>query len=116
MNDTTEYLVGFLYHEPATWNLFNAGIVNEYELRSAAFISATDEQSALEWGETIGEKVLHDLNNNTELNWKKLGYYAWIVKDPTNSIWKDVLDVLPKVAVGDIPDSSLFKKSNHIKS
>ena len=107
-----EFLIGIMYHEPESWKLWNKGIIEDYESTSGVYISAENVESAIAWGEEIGQKVLDLLNKDELLNWKELGYYAWHIEIPSESDWSHCLNVFPKVTVGEYPEISSFDNSS----
>ena len=42
-------------------NLFNAGMLNEYESTGGFFVNAPDKDAAFKWGETVAEKIFQQL-------------------------------------------------------
>ncbi|MGL1902567.1 MAG: hypothetical protein OCC49_10555 [Fibrobacterales bacterium] len=111
MDNTQEYLIGFLYHQPRTMNLFNAGMLNEYESSSGFYVTAPDEQSAFTWGEAVAEKIFQDLNNDSTLSLKKSNYYVWVVDSPEKSNWRNKLNTFPKIAIGEFPHLDFFDET-----
>ena len=98
------YLVGILYHEPERWELWQKGIVEDYESSTGLFVDAEAAPQALEWAENIGEALLRFVNNDETLQFGKMGYYCWIEENPANSGWSHCLNFFKRVSAGEMPD------------
>lgn len=48
-----EYLVIFQYHEPEPLQLFERGVIEDYESTTGVFITAASEEEALNWCKAI---------------------------------------------------------------
>ncbi len=48
-----EFLIGFSYHEPEPYALWNRGVIEDYESSTGVFIEASTPSEALEWAERI---------------------------------------------------------------
>jgi hypothetical protein len=111
----TTYLVGMLYHEPESWALYQAGVIEDCESTTGIFVDASSPEEALAWGEKIAETLLRKSNNDESLDWKGLGYFCWIEAEPTTSNWKHCLSFFQHVELGEWPDfnalgSAAYKK------
>ncbi|MGL1935433.1 MAG: hypothetical protein OCD01_10445 [Fibrobacterales bacterium] len=111
MKTEITYLIGFLYHQPRTMNLFNAGMLNEYESSSGFYVSASSKENAFEWGEKVAEKIFQDLNNDPTLTLKKSGYHAWVIDVPEQSSWRNKLETFPKIDIGEFPHLDFFDET-----
>ncbi|SDH23830.1 hypothetical protein SAMN04487926_10313 [Paraburkholderia steynii] len=76
-----EYRVAFLYHEPESRQLFERGVIVDYESTARIFIVAESEEEALTWCEAIAKEMLWRCNDDRSLDWKDLGYSCWIECD-----------------------------------
>ena len=99
MDNQNEYLIGIMYHETDSYNLWEKGIIEDYESSSGVFIMAPNIDKALSWAENIGQKILVELNNDTSLNWKEMGYKVWCLDKPDSSYWSHCLHKFPKVKI-----------------
>jgi hypothetical protein len=99
-----EYLVGIMFHEPGSLALRNRGIIEDYESTTGLFIEADSAENALRWGESVGEALLQDVNQDSALDWRAFGYYSWIEPSPSTSHWRHCLDFIQHVRVGQMPD------------
>lgn len=101
---TREFLVIFQYHEPEPRQLFERGVVEDYESTTGVFIVADSADDALIWCEAIAQEVLWRCNDDRSLDWKHLGYSRWIESDPDTSSWSHCLDFFQHVRVGEMPN------------
>ena len=77
-----EYLVIFQYHEPERRELFERGLIENYESSSGVFIETRSAEDALIWCEVIAQELLRRANDDRSLDWKRLGYSCWIESAP----------------------------------
>lgn len=98
-----EFLIGILFHEPEPYRLWQAGIVEDLESSAGLFVEAKDADSALAWGEQVGQALLVHANSDPTVHWKEAGYYCWLVEDPASSVWHDRLEAFPHVSAGQMP-------------
>ena len=102
------YLVGIMYHEPASLALWNRGVIEDYESSSGVFVDAASPEEAIAWGESIGQAALRWLNSDDSLDWKSFGYYAWIENATERSGWSHTVRFFQHVKAGEMPDLSKF--------
>lgn len=100
----TTYLVGMLYHEPESWALYQAGVMEDCESSTGIFIDAYSLEEAVAWGEKIAETLLRKSNNDETLDWKGLGYFCWVEAEPNTSNWKHCLSFFQRISLGEWSD------------
>ena len=64
----------------------------------AVLIDATDEASALMWGQEISEQFIKLLFRDENFSWREYQYASWI--EPPGRTWPD----LQRVCAGQFPD------------
>jgi hypothetical protein len=99
-----EYLVILQYHEPKPRQLFERGVIEDYESTTGVFIAAESAEDALIWCEAIAQEVLWRCNDDRALDWTHLGYRCWIESDPDISSWSHCLGFFQHVRVGEMPN------------
>jgi hypothetical protein len=99
-----KFLIGFTYHEPESWELFQKGIIEDCESSTGVYITAPTLGEAIAWTERIAEELLRASNSDHSLNWKSLGYDCWEVEEPSNSDWSHCLAFFQSVETGVFPD------------
>lgn len=99
-----KFLVGFTYHEPERWALFQKGIIEDCESSTGIYVAASTAGEAIAWAERIAEELLRASNSDPKLDWKSLGYECWAVDDPSDSDWSHCLAFFQSVEVGVFPD------------
>ncbi|MEM5406152.1 hypothetical protein [Paraburkholderia unamae] len=99
-----EYLVIFQYHEPEPRQLFERGVIEDYESMTGVFIAAESAEDALIWCEAIAQEVLWRCNDDRSIDWKQLGYSCWIEPDPDTSSWSHCLGFFQHVGVSEMPN------------
>lgn len=100
----TKFLIGFTYHEPERWALFQKGIIEDCESSTGIYVEAATAGEAIAWAERIAEELLRASNSDHNLDWKSLGYECWVVDDPINSDWSHCLAYFQSVEIGAFPD------------
>ena len=71
-----EFLVGFDFHEPEPFALWNKGVIEDFESSTGIFVTAGSADEALAWGREIAQALLLKENKDESLNWAALGYSA----------------------------------------
>ncbi|MBN6727858.1 hypothetical protein [Burkholderia multivorans] len=99
-----EYLVIFQYHEPEPLQLFERGVIEDYESTTGIFITAASEEEALNWCKAIAQALLCHCNDDRSLDWTRFGYSCWIEPGPGKSTWGHCLDFFQHVQVDEMPD------------
>ncbi|MEM5299590.1 hypothetical protein VSR82_35430 [Burkholderia sp. JPY481] len=99
-----EYLVIFQYHEPEPRQLFERGLIEDYESTTGVFISAGSADEALTWCEAIAQELLWRCNDDKSVDWKRLGHSCWIESNPEKSPWGHCLSFFQHVHVGEMPN------------
>jgi len=110
-----KYLVGIMYHDPKSWELWNAGIVEDYESITGIFILADTEDSAILWASYIADKLFIKTNPNENKSWKSFGYTCWIEHDLQKSYWTHCFDFFQCVKVNEMPNLDLMGTDAYIK-
>jgi hypothetical protein len=100
----SEYLVLFHYHEPEPRQLFERGVIEDYESTTGVFVNAETENDALTWGEAIAQELLRHCNDDKSLDWNGLGYSCWIESNPGESSWSHCLGFFQHVQIGEMPN------------
>jgi hypothetical protein len=98
------YLVGFNYHEPEAYDLYRKGVAEDFESSTGIFITAESSEKAISWGEQIAVALLKVVNSDESLNWKEMGYHAWIEKDEAKSSWRHCFSFFQTVKTGEMPN------------
>jgi hypothetical protein len=111
---THEYLVIFQYHEPEPRQLFERGLIEDYESTTGVFIKAASAEEALVWGEAIAQELLLRCNGDGSLDWKDFGYSCWIEANPDKSSWRHCLDFFQHVQVREMPNTEAMGTSAYI--
>jgi hypothetical protein len=99
-----KFLIGFTYHEPERWTLFQKGIIEDCESSTGIYVAASTADEAIAWAERIAEELLRASNSDPKLDWKSLGYECWVVDDPSDSDWSHCLAFFQSVEIGVFPD------------
>jgi len=92
-----------MFHEPEAWELWNKGIIEDYESTTGIYISANNLPEAIEWAENVGQELLCFVNNDNSLNWKELEYECWHEASIQDSGWSHCLGYFQHIKVGEIP-------------
>jgi hypothetical protein len=104
-----------IYHDPVSYELWNSGIIEDYESSTGVFITAKNEIEAIAWGEQIAQKLFERLNP-WEINaWKSFGYTCWLIEDEKTSYWKHCLDFFQSVDAHEIPDFEKMGADAYVK-
>lgn len=111
----THYLVGMLYHEPESWALHQAGVLEDFECSTGIFVEATSPEAAIAWAESIASALIRELNRDETLDWKGMGYYCWIEGNPSTSDWKHCLSFFQHVKVGEWPSFNAMGTTAYAK-
>ncbi|SJN22491.1 hypothetical protein FM109_04225 [Vibrio casei] len=93
-----------MYHEPESWDLWNKGVIEDYESSTGIFITASSIADAIKWAEIIGEKLLRFVNSDNSLSYSKLNYECWHEPDIKESGWDHCLSHFQHVKVGEMPN------------
>jgi hypothetical protein len=100
------YLVGFTFHEPEGWDLFQRGIVEDGESSTGLFVEAETPEAALEWAAHVASALLKHVNSDPSLDGEALGDRCWIEEDPERSSWSHCLAFFQRVKAGEMPELS----------
>lgn len=109
------YLIGMLYHEPDMWALYQKSVIEDYESSTGIFIDAPSPEAAIAWGEIVAEALLRKANTDETLDWKALGYWCWIEKNPQDSNWKHCLSFFQNIKAGEWPSLEAMITSAYIQ-
>jgi hypothetical protein len=110
-----EYLVIFQYHEPEPRELFERGLIEDYESSSGVFIEAGSAEDALIRCEVIAQELLRRANDDRSLDWKRLGYSCWIESAPEKSPWGHCLRKFQHVQVGEQPNFDAMSTAAYVR-
>lgn len=99
----TEYLIGFSYHEPEPYALWQRGAIEDFESSTGLWVTANTVAEAISWGERVAEMLHRRVNNDPVADWTKAGHCCWVEESPTTSCWAHCLDFFQRVRVGEIP-------------
>ena len=99
----TEFLVGLQYHYPKDYELWQRGIVEDYEASTGLFVSADDAEAALAWGHVVAEHLLNHVHKSDALTLQEFQHQCWLEADPATSSWSHCLGFFQHVAAGELP-------------
>lgn len=101
------YLFRFGYSTPEQWAA-NEKHGWDDESSAAFFVSADDEQTALEWGNTVADAFVRRLfaraGWSDPPSWKDAQFAAWIEDNPEAVFSSDSQHALPRIDAGQMPD------------
>jgi len=98
-----EYLIGLMYHYPKDYELWNKGVIEDYEASTGIFIKAEDVNKALKWGHTIATALLNHVHETDDLTLEKFQHDCWYIAVPKEDSWSHCLDFFQHVADGQMP-------------
>jgi hypothetical protein len=98
-----EYLVGFSYHDPQSYALWQRGVVEDFESSTGLWVTAGTPAEAVAWGERVAEAFHRLVNNDPAADWAGAGHFAWVEESPASSGWGHCLDFFPQVRAGELP-------------
>jgi hypothetical protein len=98
------FLVGFDYHEPEPYALWQSGLLEDFESSTGIFVNASSSDRAVDWASYVAQQLLRHENQDSELDWCALGYTAWIEDNPESSGWSHCLDFFQHVIDQEMPD------------
>jgi len=96
-----EYLVEFMYHEPESLDLWNRGIIWDFESTEILWITADLPAEAIAWGNRVAEAFHRHVNDLPNADWDS-EYRCWIVESPS-MIPSSYLDFCQRVQIGEMP-------------
>ena len=99
-----EHLIALMYHYPHEYELWQKGLISDYEASTGIFISAESPESALAWGAVVAEKLLNFVNNSDSLTLENFQHTCWIIDSPSSSAWSHCLDFFQHIKVGEHPE------------
>lgn len=97
-----DYLIGFSYHEPEPYALWQRGVVEDFESSDGLWVTAGTPAEAIAWGERVAE-ALHRRVNDPAADWSGAGHFAWLEESPATSSWAHCLDFFQRVRAGEMP-------------
>ncbi len=109
-----EFLIGFCYHEPEPFRLWNEGAIEDYESSTAIFVAAETMETALAWAKQVAEALHRRENGDPNLDWNG-EYHAWHEGEPNSSSWGHALPFFQHVEVGEWPDMSRMGTNAYVK-
>lgn len=98
-----EYLIGFSYHDPQAYEIWQRGEVEDFESSTGVWIAASSAEEALLWGEQIARALQRHTNGGQLDNWHEAGHGCWVEESPTTSSWAHCLDFFTHVQAGEMP-------------
>ncbi|MBO0699183.1 MAG: hypothetical protein J2P46_12375 [Zavarzinella sp.] len=98
-----EYLVGFSYHEPEPYALWQRGVIEDFESGTGLWVTADTPAGAVAWGERVAEALHRRVNNDPTADWAGAGHSCWVEESPAASGWAHCLDFFQRVRAGQMP-------------
>ena len=98
-----EYLVGFSYHEPEPYALWQRGVIEDYESSTGLWVTADTPAEAVAWTERVAEALHRRVNGDPAADWAEVGHFCWVEESPTTSGWAHCFDFFQRVRVGEMP-------------
>ena len=98
-----EYLVGFSYHEPGPYALWQRGVIEDFESSEGLWVTADTPAEAVAWGERVGEALHRRVNGDPAADWAGAGHFAWVEESPAASGWGHCLGFFQRVRAGEMP-------------
>jgi hypothetical protein len=103
-----EYLIGFTYHEPEPFSLWQRGVIEDYESSTGLWINADTPADAIAWAERVAEALHREVNGEDCPAWKEADHWCWIEENPATCSWRHCLDFFQRVHVGEMPPLKLM--------
>ncbi len=97
------YLVGFSYHEPEPYALWQQGVIEDYESSTGLWVTADTLAEAVARGERIAEALHQRVNGDPEADWSGAGHFCWVEEIPAECGWAHCLAFFQRVRVGEVP-------------
>jgi hypothetical protein len=110
-----EYLVGLMYHYPDTYELWNKGIVEDYEASTGLFITASSVAEALDWGAVVAERLLNHVHGTADMKLEQFDHGCWHEATPSNCHWSHCLDFFQHVACNQMPELDHMTTDSFVK-
>lgn len=101
-----EYLIGMIYHYPEDYELWQKGVMEDYEASTAIYVAAENEAEALGWGYKVATALLNFANNAEGLTLEQFQHHCWYIEDPSKDAWSKMLNTFQHVRCGEMPDLS----------
>lgn len=98
-----DYLVGFTFHDPESYALWQRGVIEDYESSTGLWVTADTAGEAMAWGERVGEALHRQVNGDASADWIGAGHYCWVEDSPAASGWAHCLNFFQRVRIGEIP-------------
>jgi hypothetical protein len=98
-----EYLIGFSYHEPERYALWQRGVIEDFESNTGLWIKANTPEEAISWCEKVAETLHRLVNGDPAADWSGAGHDCWVEKSPATSCWNHCLDFFQRLSVGEMP-------------
>ena len=98
-----EYLVGFGYHEPEPYALWQRGVIEDFESSTGLWVTADTAAEAIAWAEQVAAALHQKVNGNPAADWAGSGYFCWVEESPARSGWAHCLGFFQRVRVGEMP-------------
>jgi hypothetical protein len=97
-----KHLYMFTYQTPGQVQFGENSFAEESS--AAVFIEADSAEQAAVWGQEISERFVSHLFGGKEISWRGLGFESWIEADPKKEFPLAVLEQVPVVTCGALPD------------
>ena len=98
-----EFLVGFTYHDPQTFALWQKGLIEDYESSTGVWIDSENSSEAIAWGEQIAAALHRKVNADPAADWAGHGHKAWVEESPATCHWQHCLGFFQRVHAGEMP-------------
>jgi hypothetical protein len=98
-----EYLVGFTYHDPESYALWQRGVTEDFESSTGLWVTADSSADALAWAEQVAEALHRQVNGDPAADWRGAGHGCWVEESPAASGWAHCLEFFQRVRVGEAP-------------
>ncbi len=98
-----EYLIGFTYHYPADFQLWQRGVIEDFESSTAVFVTATSLSDALQWASVVATRLLNHVHQTNDLNMHQFGHHCWHEVGPATGTWPHSMSFFQHVEFGEMP-------------
>lgn len=98
-----EFLVGFTYHEPDSYALWQQGAIEDFETSTGLWVSAGTPEEAISLAQRVAEELHRHTNGDPSADWSGVGHHCWVVESPAESCWGHCLNFFQRVRVGEMP-------------
>ena len=99
-----EYLIGLMYHYPQEYELWEKGIIEDYEASTGIYITASNAEQALAWSREIAKALLNYANGTESLTLEQFQHECWLIPNPELNSWSHCLGFFQHVNVNQMPN------------